>query len=63
MKAEIRKDGYIHIIAETATEAFALKAIHPLGKGCKHCGQIPTKVVIDGSILTEPENLGRFGEI
>jgi len=30
MKAEIKKDGYIHITAETATEAFALK--HILGK-------------------------------
>jgi hypothetical protein len=28
MKAEIKNDGYIHIIAETPMEAFAIKGIN-----------------------------------
>ena len=44
MKAEIKKDGFVHIIAETPTEAFALEAI-------QNRNGIEFPVVIDMSII------------
>ena len=52
MKTEIKTNGYIHIIAETATEAFALKYLTPLeNKPCEKCGQIKIPVMFDCSVL------------
>lgn len=54
MKAEIRKDGFIWIIAENATEAFALNHLVPAGSKaevCKECKQVKIPVVIDVSVL------------
>ena len=57
MKAEIRKDGTLYIIAETAEEAFALKYLFPLGEEdiCGKCGRIRpiAAPVIDCSILND----------
>lgn len=55
MKAEIKKDGCIHIVAETITEAFALKyvnlkAVRDNDNGIGH------KVVLDCGILNQQEN-------
>lgn len=56
MKAEIRKDGFIWIIAETATEAFALNHMAPgLAPKCAECGNADQKVVVDCSLLAEDE--------
>ena len=32
MRAEINKDGYVHLIAETPTEAFAIKGMEQQAK-------------------------------
>jgi hypothetical protein len=54
MKAEITKDGYIKITAETHVEAFAMKGIFPLdGEICEKCGQMKVPLTIDSSILNE----------
>lgn len=56
MKAELTKDGYLKVTAETVTEAWALKVLLPAGADpCTKCGQLPFTVMIDGSILSEPE--------
>jgi hypothetical protein len=54
MKAEIKKDGFIWITAEDATEAFALNHLVPVGdkaEVCKECNQVKIPVVIDASVL------------
>ena len=52
MKAELTKDGYVKITAETIVEAWALNITCPSGAGtCEKCGEFPAKVIIDGSIL------------
>jgi len=54
MKAELTKDGYVKITAETITEAWALNITHPpCAEICEKCGEMPTKVIIDGSILLD----------
>ena len=52
MKAEISKDGFIHVIAETVTEAWALNAIYPLGKNSKE-GKLENRLILDCSILMD----------
>ena len=62
MKAEIRADGQIHIISETATEAFALMHILSKADGdniFRRMGaNIPTELPItfDNSILNSGGN-------
>lgn len=57
MKAELTKDGYVKITAETITEAWALNiTCPPEAEECKRCGIFPRKVIIDGSILMEDES-------
>lgn len=52
MKAELTKDGYVKITAETIIEAFALKAIYPLeGEVCSMCGGFDLKLIVDSSVL------------
>ena len=52
MKAELTKEGYIKVTAETITEAWALNiTCPPAAEECDKCGVFPTKVIIDGSIL------------
>lgn len=56
MKAELTKDGYVKVIAETITEAWALNiTCPPAAENCDKCGTFPTKVIIDCSILSEEE--------
>jgi hypothetical protein len=56
MKAELKSDGYIHIVAETVAEAFALKHLAPLeNKPCEKCGQNKIPVMFDCSILNDYE--------
>lgn len=60
MKAEICRDGFIKITAETVAEAFALNYLHPTGQKhvCEQCGRVDLKITIDCSVLTavDPKN-------
>lgn len=59
MKAEIRKDGHLWIIAETPTEAFAIKHLFPLNdKRCKECGKIESlsRLILDESVLMDEKD-------
>jgi hypothetical protein len=52
MKAEIKKDGYIWIIAETPTEAFALKKLtDDVEQPPQSIDHKPVPIVIDCSVL------------
>ena len=56
MKAELTKDGYVKITAETVTEAWALNITCPPGaEVCDKCEHVPLKVIIDGSILSSDQ--------
>jgi hypothetical protein len=50
MKADLRADGFIWIIAETPSEAFALKHLTDV-KPCYHCNQFKVPLAIDNTIL------------
>jgi len=49
MRAVIKKDGFIHVVAETYTEALALEAIRLRNNN---------PAVLDGSILNEDYDRG-----
>jgi len=57
MKAELNKDGYVVVTAETIAEGWALNITCPEGAGeCGMCNTFPPKVVIDCSILLKDED-------
>jgi len=57
MKAEITKDGYIKITAETINEAFAMKGLNPVGTlPCEVCGQMRVNLIFDCSVLLSSHN-------
>jgi len=58
MKAEIHKDGCIHVIAETVVEAFALNQIAPNSNVCPECDQMKIPLLVDCSILIDHEEKG-----
>ena len=51
MKAEITRDGYIQITAETIVEAWALNGVWPVGMSVEHRGKNQDRVIVDCSIL------------
>lgn len=51
MKAELRKDGHVHIIAENIVEAYALLYLGKDTKICNTCGVGKYPIVINCSIL------------
>lgn len=57
MKAELNKDGYIVITAETVVEGFAIESIMPKddGHSCGACGRQNIPVMFDCGILLEKE--------
>ena len=55
MRAELTKDGYLKVTAETITEAWALNITHTTENLCHHCNKGDVKLIIDGSILLEEE--------
>lgn len=55
MKAELKKDGTLFIVAENYAEAYALKYIFPNGNECHHCENC-RRIIIDCSILIKDED-------
>jgi hypothetical protein len=53
MKAEITREGYIRVIAETPEEAFAIKHLTPVGEDytCETCGYAKSPMLFDCTIL------------
>ena len=54
MKAEIRKDGFIHLTVETIEESFAMSYLIPVGECvCEKCGRPKMPVLIKDNFLNE----------
>lgn len=53
MKAEIRKDGFIHLTAESPAEAFAIRTLMPDDEDavCGKCNQVHMPIIMNMSIL------------
>jgi hypothetical protein len=54
MKAELKSNGYIHIVAETIAEAFALEYLSPIkDEPCEKCGQKKVLIMFNCDILND----------
>lgn len=55
MKVELTRDGFIKIIAETYTEAWALNGIWPVGVDFMERDRNIDRCIVDCSILQDEE--------